>query len=112
MRRPAVLTEAGGMTTRSLRLTGAGVLVLSLLGLLGGAAWAGAALVSDGEQSGVGVLLGGALAIACAVPTLLGLTTVLAARRHPGIATGTLVAAAALAGVVLLGLGSLFSGSL
>lgn len=98
------------MTTfRTLAL---GSLVLSLVGLAGGLAWAVGAFLGNGEQSGVGVVLGVLVALPCFVLAVLAGLALALHRSRPGTAS-TLLAVAG-AGVLVIGLGllSLFAPSL
>lgn len=77
-----------------------GSFTLSLVGLAAGLAWASVALLDDGEQSGVGVLLGLALAVPSAVLVVLCGLALALHRTRPGTATTLLTVAGA--GVLLL----------
>ena len=97
------------MTLRPLAL---GALLLSLTGLTGGLAWATAAFLDSGEQSGVGMVLGVLLALPCGVLALLSGAALALHRSRPGTAQALLVVAGAGVLVVGLALLSLFGPAL
>lgn len=87
----------------SLRTLALGALLTSVLGLAGALTWATVAFLDSGEQSGVGMVLGALLALACAVLAALSGAALALHRRRPGTAT-TLLAVAG-TGVLVVGLG-------
>lgn len=93
----------------SFRPLALGSLTLSLVGLAAGLAWATVAFTSNGEQSGVGVLLGLALAVPSAVLVVLCGLALALHRTRPGTATTLLTVAGTGVLVVALSLLSLFA---
>lgn len=75
---------------------------LALVGLAAGLAWAALAFLDDGEQSGVGIVLGLLLAAPSAVLALLCGLALALHRSRPGTATTLLTVAGT--GVLVLGL--------
>lgn len=86
----------------SVRSLALGSFTLSLVGLAAGITWATVAFLSDGEQSGVGVLFGFVLAVLSAVLVVLCGLALALHRTRPGTATALLTIAGA--GVLLLAL--------
>ena len=86
----------------SFRPLALGALTLSVAGLAAGLAWATVAFLGNGEQSGVGILIGLLLAVPSAVLVVLCGLALALHRSRPGTATTLLTVAGT--GVLVVGL--------
>lgn len=77
----------------SVRSLALGSFTLSLVGLAAGITWATVAFLDDGEQGGVGILFGLALAVPTAVLVVLSGLALALHRSRPGTATTLLTVA-------------------